>query len=60
MWVSGVSARDEGIEALNLMREPHLLKKIERSINGWWLCGAVSIEISEQIVGLGGFVAFHQ
>ena len=60
MAVAGVTARDIGIEAFNLVGEANVLKKIKGAVNRRRLGSALTVEIGEKIIGLGWFAAFQQ
>lgn len=60
MRVARMPASDIGVQALNLVGEPHLLQEIQRAIDRRRLGRAFTIEIGEQVIGLGRFFAFQQ
>ena len=60
MRVARMAARDIGIQALNLVRQPHILQEIQRAIHCGRFGSTLAIEIGQQIVGFGRLAAFQQ
>ena len=60
MGMIGMPAGDIGVQAFNLVRQSHFLKKIECSIDGRWLGCAFAIEIGEQIIGFCWLLTLKQ
>ena len=60
MVVAGMPARDIGVQALNLVGQPQVLKKLERPVNRRGLGAAFAVQIFHQIIGFCRFFGFNK
>ena len=54
-----MATRNIGVQALNLVGEPHFQKEFKRAINGRWLGCAFAVKALKQVVGLRGLAVFQ-
>ena len=60
MVMTDMTARDIGVQALDLVGEAHFLKEIQSPIHGGGLCRAFPNKVVEQVISFRWLFAFQQ